>query len=336
MTVNLDSIDEIEAAVSQIRMEQQIEQPPPVPAQYVAQTKSPPLYTREQIELIKRTICPKDASDDELKMFLMQCARTQLDPFARQINAIRRGGKFSIEVAIDGFRLLSERSGKYAGMVGPYWCGDDEVWKDVWLSPEPPAAARVGILRTDFKEPVWGVALYDEYKVVTNHMWHSMPANQLSIVAEKKARRIAFPYELSGLYGDLEMEQAGGSAPAPKQPLWPDEGPIKRDEDLTPKLEASLAEARNSKPHGHFNEEEACDCGSPLMWKTITKAGVSKGYWFCQLYDNATRYDYKVKAGKSFTEEERWAREQVNKLQEDGVIHESLHVKFKAKKGRGE
>lgn len=292
-------------------------------------------FTTNQIELIKRQIMPKDASDDELRLFLYQCARTGLDPFHRQINAIRRGQKLSIEVSVDGFRLLSERSGKYAGMLGPLWCGEDGEWRDVWLHPDkPPVAAKVGILRSDFKQPVWATALYDEYKVSTNRMWDEMPSNQLAIVAEKKARRIAFPYELGGLYGSEEMEQAGGPI-APTKPMWPGEA-VAQEQDLTQTLEASIAEVRNSKPLTHVNETEACGCGSPLIWKVTRKNGVSQGHWFCRLNDLASGYHWKTGKGRSTTEEERGAAELVRKLHDSGEFPEQNHTKFKSKKPRGE
>ena len=178
---------------------------------------------QDQIDLIKRTIC-KGASNDQLALFVQQCNRTGLDPFNRQIYSMERRAKNrdtgqwetarQIQISIDGLRLISERTGKYAGQLGPLWCGTDGEWKDVWLSDDPPAAAKVGILRVDFHEPIWGVALYREYVQTSgpsnepNAMWKKMPANQLAKCAESLAHRKAFPQELSGLYTTEEMGRA--------------------------------------------------------------------------------------------------------------------------------
>lgn len=182
-----------------------------------------PVITDDKIDLLKRTIC-KGATNDELALFVSTANRLGLDPFARQIFAVKRKQKdgndnwievMSIQVSIDGFRLTAQRSGAYAGQVGPHWCGEDGVWRDVWLAKQAPSAARVGVLRRGFAEPLYAVARFDAYAQTTskglNVMWSKMGDLMIAKCAEALALRRAFPAELSGVYSPEEMGQADNS-----------------------------------------------------------------------------------------------------------------------------
>lgn len=172
-------------------------------------------WDAEKIKLLRDTIC-KGADDNEFSLAMQVVQRTGLDPFAGQIHFIKRWNsqlgreEMKPQVGIDGFRLIAQRSGKYAGQLGPNWCGKDGAWRDVWLDNEPPAACRVGVLHQDFKEPLWSVARFSTYLQTKKDgmpkgLWQKGGDLMIAKCAEALALRKAFPQELSGLYTADEM-----------------------------------------------------------------------------------------------------------------------------------
>lgn len=160
-------------------------------------------FQPDQVELIKKTVA-KDATNDELKMFLYQCQTTGLNPLARQIYFMKRSGKVTMQVSIDGFRVIAERSGTYAGQDEPEFLEQDGK-----LVKATVKVYRFSPSGTRYQASV-GVAFWDEYcpQSGQDFMWRKMPHTMLSKVAEALALRKAFPQDLSGLYTTDEMAQS--------------------------------------------------------------------------------------------------------------------------------
>jgi phage recombination protein Bet len=196
-------------------------------------------WDEQQLAALKQ-IGLANAPKPELAVFLHYCQRTGLDPFARQIYMIERGGRYTIQSSIDGLRIVAQRSNEYAGQAGPFWCGDDGVWTDVWLQQTPPTAAKVGVMRKGFTEVLWAVAKFESYNA-NSPIWKKMPDLMIAKCAEALALRKAFPNDLSGIYTAEEMEQATpASAPVPQPVVEIPDAVVEREYKASPELTADL------------------------------------------------------------------------------------------------
>lgn len=181
-------------------------------------------WTEDQLAALRR-LGVDGAGAGDLALLLSYAQRTGLDPFSRQVYMIgrrdgRQGQRWTIQSSIDGLRIVAGRSGEYAGQDGPHFCGKDGVWHDVWLHDGPPAAARVGVRRSTFAEPLYAVALWTEYRADST-VWRKMPSIMLAKCAEALALRKAFPDVLSGIYTADEMAHADHGPAAPVPPARP-------------------------------------------------------------------------------------------------------------------
>lgn len=165
-----------------------------------------------KIDLIKRTVC-KGSTNDELHLFIHACKRTGLDPFMRQIYAVKRWDGalkrevMQIQTGIDGYRLIADRTGKYAP-------GKETVFS---YSSDGKLVSSTAYVKKQTPDGTWheisSTAYFDEYVCLNkdrapNIMWATKGHIMLSKCAEACALRKAFPAELSGIYTKEEMEQA--------------------------------------------------------------------------------------------------------------------------------
>lgn len=161
-----------------------------------------------KLELIKRTVA-NGATKDDLELLLHQARRAGLDPLARQIYLVKRKGKGTIQVGIDGLRLVADRTGLYAG-------NDDAIFEGVQEGLPTKATVTVYKVVQGIRCPFTATARWQEYYPGDDQgfQWRKMPHVMLAKCAEALALRKAFPMEMSGLYVHEEMEQADGAPPS--------------------------------------------------------------------------------------------------------------------------
>lgn len=176
--------------------------------------------TSERLALIMDQV-PEGPNDQEIALFLYQCERTGLDPLSRQIYLVGRYDKRekrnvgAVQTGIDGYRLVAERTGEYAGSDDALFNGSLSQYDHKISGEELPITATVTVKKVLSNGGIgeWtATAEWDAYYPGDRQgfMWKKMPYVMLSKCAEALALRKAFPAELSGVYTAEEMAQAGG------------------------------------------------------------------------------------------------------------------------------
>lgn len=205
-------------------------------------------FDKGQMDLIKATVA-KDCSPGELAMFLELCARYQLDPFAKQIWAVKMKGRMTIFASRDGLLALANRNPEFEGMDGDVVREHDkfakihsadgiEINHTVNEGDIEKRGKIVGawacVYRTNHR-PTYFFAPFTQYNRGGDTPWSKQTDAMILKVAESMALRKAF--SISGLVGEDEMRPQlltrSGAATTPEVE-WPE------DEELTSQLKQAF------------------------------------------------------------------------------------------------
>lgn len=160
---------------------------------------------------IKNTVA-KDATDDELDMFMHLAKEYNLDPFQGEIYFWKFGDKDpTIMTSRDGYLKIANQHPAFDGMdSGVIYPGDDfkktqdgvEHSLDISNMSKQPQGAYAVVYRTDREVPIRVIIPFSDYNK-NNKVWNNYPSAMIQKCAESMALKRAF--SVSGLVSKEEM-----------------------------------------------------------------------------------------------------------------------------------
>mgnify|MGYP000939971930 CR=1 FL=1 len=153
-------------------------------------------FDSQQIAVLKSSYA-KSLDPTEFQVYLATASHLKLNPFAREIYAIKYGGQMSLVTSIDGYRKMSARSGRFLGVTNgrlfvrlsdgstttvPHEEYDPDNHKII--------SGTIGIRVLDYPEPVEATATMKAYHKPTPN-WKDMPDIMILKCAEAAAHRKA-------------------------------------------------------------------------------------------------------------------------------------------------
>jgi len=203
-----------------------------------------PYWTERQVAALS-SLGIRDATPGDLQVFMHYCLKTGLDPFARQIYLIKRRTydrdlrdyvtRQTIQVGIDGFRVIRDRIAKERGVIVEY-DGDGVTFydaegreHDMWLSDDPPVAGKFRLFvivpakkgengqpdQPERRLPFTAKARFNAYADRKRNddgtpgdlqgQWKTRGDHMLGKCLEALGLRMAFPQDLSGVYVEEEL-----------------------------------------------------------------------------------------------------------------------------------
>lgn len=209
-------------------------------------------WTRERIELVKRSVCPKGISDDEFALFISQCQRSGLDPLLKEAFCVPRrvntgtrerpawGTKHEFQPSEAGMLARAERFPDFEGVSAAAVYAEDLIEMDAGagtVAHRFNPAKRKGSLQGAWarvqrkgKVPVLVWCDFAGY-VQQTPLWAKIPTTMIEKCARVAALRKAYPEAFGGLYIREEMpaEDFVDAKPAePERPALPAPSPVRQ------------------------------------------------------------------------------------------------------------
>lgn len=217
-----------------------------------------------QMEALRNVLAP-DLNDAELQLFAMVAQRSRLDPFTKQIHAVKRQGKLTFQTGIDGFRSSAEETGEYRG-------SDEPEYGPILDKPFPhPEWARV-VVHRQYPDGSWlhqpATVYWDEFYPGDSQgfQWKRMPRVMLSKCGEAAAFRKAFPRRFGDVYTSEEMHQAD------REPTEAAPAPTARERAAARLAAVTTAAEPISAPEGSPPGGTSPSVHAPEPVRTITEA----------------------------------------------------------------
>jgi len=183
-------------------------------------------WSRERVDLIKRTICPKGISEDEFALFIEQCKRSGLDPLLKEAFCVGRRQntgsrerpnwvtRYEFQPSEAGMLARAERFPDFKGIQASAVYAEDEIIVDQGkgevvhrFNPAKRKGALVGAWARVVREGKLPVVVWLDFSgyVQQTPLWAKIPTTMIEKCARVAALRKGYPEAFGGLYVREEM-----------------------------------------------------------------------------------------------------------------------------------
>lgn len=142
------------------------------------------------LQILNKTVMPKQATPEQAAAFLLICERYELDPFASEVYAFPANGTVKALIGVDGYVTIANRNPNFDGITYMELRSESGDLEGISCS----------VYRKDRKQPTIVTEYMSECRG-NSPIWRKMPSRMLRHKATIQSIRLAFG--LSGL-GDVD------------------------------------------------------------------------------------------------------------------------------------